>query len=95
VPAPDWAASFVAIWNFDEASGNRLASGGTCAAGTDCDLTDNNTVSSDAVEKVEGARSAYFDEAGGNSLRRRDVRRGGLRIELHGDVLDANDEGDR
>lgn len=65
---PDWSASFIAVWNLDEASGTRAASGGSCAAGSDCDLTDVDTVGSDATEKIEGARSALFTGGGTESL---------------------------
>jgi hypothetical protein len=63
IAAVNWGSSFIAVWNMDEASGDRAASAGSCSSGSDCDLTDNNTVTSSTTNKVEGARSATFTEA--------------------------------
>jgi hypothetical protein len=66
-PALDWGSAFTAAWYLDEVSNGtspvtRAKSAGTCAGAT-CDLTDTNTVPSDAVNQQQGPRSATFTAA--------------------------------
>lgn len=58
----DWSGSFVAWWGEEEAANaTALADGATtCGAGTDCDLTDSNTVGRDTTNFVEAAKSGLF-----------------------------------
>src|SRR3990172_12050712 len=67
-PATDWSGSFVAWWDLEEGSGTRIATGGTCASGTDCDLTDNNTVGQDTTNFVEGTAAALYVQANNEYL---------------------------
>lgn len=64
--ATSYASVLVAGWNLDEASGTRDALWGSC--GNDCDLTDNNTVTQDAVNYMEGSAAADFDPANNEYL---------------------------
>jgi len=67
VAAQDWGLAFTAVWSLDEASTGtsavtRVKTAGRCAVGV-CDLSDQNTVPSDAVNKQEGVRAASFTVA--------------------------------
>jgi len=73
VPGPDWGGAFAAVWDLDEQSDGsapvtRAAIAGTCSSGGDCDLTDDNTTPSDAVNKQQGARAASFTRSNAESL---------------------------
>jgi len=65
LPPADWTSSFI-YWDLDEASGTRVNSGGVC--GTDCDLSDNNTVTQDTTNEVEGTAGASFASANNEYL---------------------------
>lgn len=65
-PAADWTGDFVAVWDFEgETIGNTAVAGGSC--GSDCDLTDHNTVDRTGIsgEFISGAKAAVF--TAGNS----------------------------
>ena len=66
----------VAWWNLDEPSGTRYATGGSC--GADCNLSDVNTVSQDATNKMEGSGAASFSIANGEYLECSDATCGGI-----------------
>lgn len=61
----DLGKRMVGAWSFDEVSGIRV-NRGTC--GADCNLNDNATVQSDAVNYTEGTRAALFTDADGDFL---------------------------
>src|SRR3989338_5675522 len=66
----------VAWWNLDEPSGTRYATGGSC--GADCNLSDVNTVSQDATNKMEGSGAASFSIANGEYQECSDATCGGI-----------------
>lgn len=54
----DWTASFVAVWRCEETSGDRANDTAT-SCGSDCDLTDNNTVGYGVG--IEGTNACDFE----------------------------------
>ena len=66
---PDQSSEFVAFWDFEEASNStRVASGGSCSSGSDCDLANQNTMLLDAVNFVEQSGSAASLDADNDAL---------------------------
>lgn len=64
VASSSYVANCIALYRFEEAdNATALAddSSSCGAAGTDCDLSDNNTVPRNAVAYVEGAKSADYE----------------------------------
>jgi hypothetical protein len=55
---PDWCGSFDAIWSLDESSGTRSVQ--SCASCSDCNLTDNFTVTQNTTAFIEGTAAADF-----------------------------------
>jgi len=64
-PAPDWTASFVAVWLLEESSGTRLNESAT-TCGSDCNFgTLLGSPSQDATNYVEGSASVVGNRADG------------------------------
>jgi hypothetical protein len=61
----DWTSSFVAVWLCEETSGTRANESST-SCGSDCDLTDNNTVASGTG--IQGSNSCDFEETDSDNL---------------------------
>jgi len=57
VPAPDWSDHFVAVWRFNS---SITANDTSTSCGSTCDLTNVNTVTSDASVKKEGSAADTF-----------------------------------
>lgn len=55
------SSSLIAWWDMETANA-RVATGGTCASGSNCDLTDNNTVTLNTTDFQEALGSADFEK---------------------------------
>jgi hypothetical protein len=58
-PAGDWSDNTIAWWDCEDSGDLGAQAGGSC--GTDCDLTNYNTVTQDTTNYREGAASCSFD----------------------------------
>lgn len=60
VAPADWSSSFVAWWDEEEANGATALNHAGTTCGSDCNLTDTNTVTRDTTNFVEGIKAANF-----------------------------------